>query len=150
MVTYRELNDFLLSKAEEHDPAEREPWCNITLRYTLEFAEMHDLDFDHLVRILLETGSAYCDCKVVSYAMPDIPPDEVIGKETFSTPVQIAIKKGYYIHCRWDGQPISFPMAVALKAKGLKVDFHVPCNKDDPYAFPDAERVIEEQDGWVP
>jgi len=76
--------------------------CDNTLRLTQEFAEMHDLSFGELSQILGEMDG-YCDCEVLLNAVGRIPDDEVIGEETFQTPKQRAIERGWYSRHDDDG-----------------------------------------------
>ena len=138
---FPDIWDHLIAQAEGQKSEKKEWWCDHTLRFTKEFAEMHDLCFEDLSRILGEMGG-YCDCEVLLNSQFLIPPEDVIGAETFKTPVGIAIEKGLYAHCRVDGQPVSFPEAMAGKKAGQKVEMWVPCGKDDPYAMPDVLRAI--------
>jgi hypothetical protein len=70
-----------------------------------------------------------------------VDPAQVIGKETFVTPRRYAIEHGLYCHERIGGVPVSWEEAVAAKREGVKVEWHVPCGKDDPYASPDVGRA---------
>ncbi len=140
MSTYGDLFEYLTSQPEGEEPRT----CDHTLRHTREFAEMHGLSFEDLSRILGETGD-FCDCEALVNSAYQIPHEDVIGKETFKTPVQIAVEKGLYAHCRVDGQPVSFPEALDAKEAGRKVEMWVPCGKDDPHAMPDVNRAIASQ-----
>lgn len=138
MPTYANLFGYLTSLLKD----EAMGGCDHTLRFTKQFAETYKLSFEGLSRILEETGG-HCDCEVLLNSAHLIPHDDVIGKETFKTPVQIAVERGLYAHCRVDGQPVSLPEALAAKEAGRKVEMWVPCGKDDPHAMPDLVRTIE-------
>lgn len=140
MPTYGDLFDYLTSRPEGEEPRT----CDHTLRFTKQFAEAHDLCFEDLSRILGEMYG-YCDCEVLMNAAFRIPPEDVIGKETFKTPVQIAIEKGLYCNCLVDGKPASHAELVAAGRTGRKVEAWVPYGKDDPHAMPDVNRAIASQ-----
>ena len=139
MPTYGQLFEYVASKLEEPGGG-----CDHTLRFTKQFAETHELSFEDLSRILRETGG-YCDCELMMNSPSSIPPEDVIGAETFKTPVGIAVEKGLYAHCRVDGQPASGWKAVLAKRAGRKIEMWVPCGKDDPHAVPDVNRALGRQ-----
>jgi hypothetical protein len=134
-VRYGDLFDYLGERIPEDGGDD-------TLDLTWRFAEEHGLYYGELSQLLQETGG-YCDCEVLMNSAEYISDDEVIGEETFVTPVRYAIEHGMYCHERLAGDPISFADAVAAKEAGLKVEWHVPCGKDAPFAFPDVTRAAE-------
>src|SRR4051794_20321206 len=83
----------------------------------------------------------YCDCEVLMNAARRIPVAERIGQETFKTPTRRAIEEGWYCNCRVNGLPVSFRDAIAAKESGLAVEWHVPCEKSEPHAYPDVGRA---------
>ena len=137
MPTYGDLFDYVTSKLGDNLMRE----CDHTLRHTKQFAKMHGLCSEDLVRIVGEMGG-FCDCEVLLNSACDIPHEDVIGKETFKTYVQIATEKGFYCHCHVDGTPVSFSEATAAKEAGREVEMWVPCGKGDPHAMPDVNRAM--------
>ena len=80
--------------------------CDNTLRLTHEFAEMHGLFYGELSQIL-EEMDGYCDCEVLLNAAGRIPDDQAIGEETFQTPKQRALERGWYCRHGDDGKFVS-------------------------------------------
>ena len=137
-ATYQDLFEYL-----ENELCHTE--CDRTLRLTEQFAEGHKLPFRKLSKLLGEMG-AFCDCEVVLNVPNHAPPEEVIGEETFETPLQAAINRGLYAHCRINSKPVSFAEASAAKGNGIAVKWWVPCTEHDPFAIPDTTRAIEESE----
>lgn len=120
--------------------------CDHTLKHAKEYSERHGLDFEELSDVLQEMGG-YCDCEVLINAAGRIDGDEVIGKETFATPTQLATENGWYCHCRVDGVPASFEDAVTAKDTEVAVEWHVPCEKDAAHSSPDLNRAMRQLAG---
>jgi hypothetical protein len=141
MANYGQLFEYIESQLEQ-DGVE----CDHTLRHTKDFAEMHDLRFDGLCRVLKDMGG-YCDCEVLLNVEGRIPSEDVIGEETFKTPAEIAIDKGFYCNCRLDGVPLSCEDAMTAQKEGHDVQMHVPCGRDDPHSMPDLNRASASECG---
>jgi hypothetical protein len=136
VITYGELFEYIESQIEQEGAK-----CDKTLQHAKQFAEMHGLCFEGLSDILANTGGN-CDCKVLLNSIANIPEEEVIGIETFTAPMRIAIEEGFYCHCHIEGAPVAFSKAMAAKEAGQKVEMWVPCNEDDPHAMPDLNRAV--------
>ena len=139
MATYGQLFEYIDSQLEGEIAR-----CDRTHRHTMKFAEMHGLCFESLSSILADTGGN-CDCKVLINSIMNISEEEVIGIETFTAPMRIAIEEGFYCHCHIEGAPVAFSEAMAAKEAGQKVEMWVPCDEDDPHAMPDLNRAVARQ-----
>lgn len=113
--------------------------CDGTLQMTQEFAEERGLSFGELSQILEEMGG-YCDCEVLLNATERIPPDAVIGEETFQTPYRVAIEQGWYCRFHVDGAPADPREVRGAREAGRTVEC-VPCSKEDLYATLDLNRA---------
>ncbi len=114
---YKHLFDYLTRRIMSGTP------CDNTLRLTHAFADKNDLFFGELSQIL-EEMDGHCDCEVLLNVDGRIPDDEVIGEETFQTPKQRALERGWYCRCDDEGK-------------------YVPCSEKDDDAILDLNRAAE-------
>lgn len=94
MTTYGKLFRYLKQEFAKGDE------CDNTLRLTKLFAEQHKLSFAELSEVLMGMGG-YCDCEVLLNAAFRIPPQDHIGKESFKTPLQVAVEMGLFLQGRF-------------------------------------------------
>ncbi len=136
MVTYGDLFRYLDNELEHGQGA----ICDNTLERTEKFAKQYGLPFERLARILRDSGLR-CDCDVLLHGAEVILAGDAIGRERFKTIGRYAIEQDLYWHCLIEGKPATWDEALEAEEGGAKVEWGVPCKKDDPCAEPDLDRA---------